>query len=213
MVVGATGLVGVHVVRALCARAEVSRVVVLARRTGDAPCAKVERHVVDFERLEEAPFAGVDDVYACLGTTMKQAGSREAFRKVDHDFTLAVAERARAAGATRLALVSSVGANAGSPSFYLRTKGETERELAALGFSTLVVARPSYLVGERREKRGGEALGIAVSRALAFAMVGGLRRYRSIDASRVAEAMVAAVLEGLPGKRTLEHDELVALSG
>ena len=110
LVVGATGLVGGHVARCLAARPEWARIVVLARRPADTASARVERRVVDFDALGPADVEGATCVFACLGTTIKKAGSEAAFRKVDHDYTVRVAELAKAAGAERFALVSSVGA-------------------------------------------------------------------------------------------------------
>ncbi len=211
LVVGATGLVGGRVVERLSAGGAHGRIVVLVRRPSGRILPKVEEKVVDFDRLVRADFDGVDDVFGCLGTTIKVAGSQEAFRKVDHGYTVKAAELAKAAGATRFALVSSVGADPESRNFYLRTKGETERDLEAIGFSSLVIARPSFLVGERRQERPGEKVGIAVSRTLSFAMVGALKKYRPIDAHVVANAMIAAVARGAPGTRVLLHDDLVEL--
>jgi uncharacterized protein YbjT (DUF2867 family) len=221
LVVGATGLVGGHVARELAnpprsgGPSEHDRIVVLVRRPSGgafAGTADVDEKVVDFDRLDRADFEGIDDVFACLGTTIKVAGTQEAFRKVDHDYTVKVAELAKAAGATRFALVSSVGADPGSRNFYLRTKGETERDVEAIGFPTLIVARPSVLVGTRRESRPGEKVGIAVGRAVSFAMIGGLAKYRPIEARVVARAMIAAIAAGTAGKRVLLHDELVELA-
>lgn len=216
LVVGATGLVGGHVVEELASprSAEHERIVVLVRRPsgrGFAGKVDVDEKLVDFDRLDRADFEGVDDVFACLGTTIKVAGTQEAFRKVDHDYTVKVAELAKAAGATRFALVSSVGADAASRNFYLRTKGETERDVEAIGFPTLVVARPSVLVGTRHESRPGEKIGIAVGRAVSFAMIGGLAKYRPIEARVVAKAMIAAIAQGAAGTRVLLHDDLVQL--
>lgn len=213
LVVGATGLVGGHVVERLSAGGAHGRIVVLVRRPSGRSLPKVEEKVVDFDRLDRADFEGVDDVFGCLGTTIKVAGSQEAFRKVDHGYTVTIAELAKAAGATRFALVSSVGADPESRNFYLRTKGETERDLEAIGFSSLVIARPSFLVGERRQERPGEKVGIAVSRAFTFAMVGALKKYRPIEARVVANAMVAAMSVGHEGRVVLLHDDLVKLAG
>jgi uncharacterized protein YbjT (DUF2867 family) len=214
LVAGATGLVGGHVVDRLIESADVGRVVVLVRRTtGKWSDTKVEERVVDYDALDRAAFEGVDDVYSCLGTTIKKAGSQDAFRKVDHDYTLAVANMAKAAGVTRFAVVSSVGANAKSSNFYLRVKGETDEALEKIGFANLVIARPSVLVGNREEHRPGEKVGIAVSKAFSFALVGGLKKFRPIEARRVAAAIIAAMATAEATKTTvLEHDALVTLS-
>lgn len=208
LVAGATGLVGGHVVERLVESADVDRVVVLVRKkAGKWPSAKVEDKVVDYDTLDPAAFAGVNEVYACLGTTIKKAGSQDAFRKVDHDYTLAVANAARAAGVERFAVVSSVGASARSSNFYLRVKGETDEAIEKIGFPSLVIARPSMLVGNREETRPGEKVGIAMGKAFSFVMVGGLKKYRPIEARRVANAMVAALPE-TKGTQILEYDAL-----
>lgn len=188
-----------------------TRVVVLVRRPSGLAQGKIEERVVDYDALDRAAFAGIDEVYACLGTTIKKAGSQDAFRKVDHDYTLAVANGAKAAGVSRFAVVSSVGASARSGTFYLRVKGETDDALGRIGFDGLVIARPSVLVGNREEHRPGEKVGIAVSKAFSFAMVGGLKKWRPIEARRVARAMVEATKD-VAGKRILEHEDLVKLS-
>lgn len=131
-----------------------------------------------------------DHVYICLGTTMKTAGSKNAFRKVDFEYCLAIAKRAREAGATTLNLVSSVGANAASKSFYLQTKGALENAITALGFPMVNIYRPSLLLGNRAEKRPIEALGILLFRAIEPLLVGSLRKYRGVDVELLATAMV-----------------------
>lgn len=210
VLVGATGLIGDHCLDLLLARPEYDRVTALVRRPIERRHDRLEAHVVDFEALDAsgAVFAA-RDVYCCLGTTMKIAGSQDRFRRVDHDYPVEIARRARAAGAERLGLVSAVGADVAARSFYLRVKGETERDVAALGYATLVVARPSFLLGERRERRPAEAVGIAASRALSFLFVGGLRPYRPIHARQVATALIAAVLEGSRGTVVLDHAGLI----
>ncbi|MBX3190549.1 MAG: NAD(P)H-binding protein [Labilithrix sp.] len=214
LVVGATGLVGGHVVDQLLARDD-RRVAVLVRRSLGKKSARLEEHVTDFDALVEsaeldASVGEVDDVFVCLGTTIKIAGSQERFRRVDHDYVVASARAARAAGAKRLALVSSVGADAGASTFYLRVKGETERDVRDLGFETLILARPSFLVGEREQERFGERAGIAVASAFGWAMIGGLGKYRPIEARRVAAAMIRAIDGGASGEAVLSYPELSA---
>ncbi len=209
LVVGATGLTGKQVVSLLLERPEWDRVVVLVRRPSGTTHAKLTEHIVDFDALTDAPFEGVTDVFACLGTTMKKAGSEEAFRKIDHEYTVDVATRAHRAGARRLGLVSSVGASTNASAFYFRVKGETERDVRALGWSTLVIVRPSMLRGEREEHRTGEKFGIVASSALAFAMVGPLKKYRPIDASAVTKKLVDLVEAKVEGEQVLEYEALV----
>lgn len=223
LVIGATGLVGGHLVARLLEDARWSRVIVLARRASGRAHGKLTEHIVDFEALANGAADPelarlteehrVQDHFSSLGTTIKMAGTQERFRRVDHDYTVAVARLAREAGAERMGFVSSVGAAEGSRNFYLRTKGETERDLGALGFPSLSIARPSALVGERSEARAGERVGIAVLGAVAPLMVGGLRAYRPIAARDVALALLEATAAGGAGTRVLTHAELVALRG
>ena len=147
---GATGLVGREILRGLVADPSVAAIHVLGRRTVEA-LPKVTSHLVDFRALPALP--RLDEAYLALGTTIKSAGSREAFRAVDFDANLAVAKAARSAGARRIGLVSAMGANARSRIFYSRVKGELEDALTALRFERIVIARPSMLAGDRESLR------------------------------------------------------------
>lgn len=192
LLAGATGLVGGEMLNALLADASVSVVHALTRRTLPVQHAKLHAHRVDFARLPALPPA--DEVYLALGTTLKVAGSQSAFRAVDLDANLAVAQRAAAAGARRVGLVSAVGANARSAVFYNRVKGELEAALKAMGWDALVIAQPSLLLGARHRLRQPPRLGerIATPFATLFAPVlpGA---YRPVQARAVALALVRAV--------------------
>jgi len=149
----------------------------------------VEREaLVDFDHLEAFASPPVDDFFCCLGTTLRQAGSREAFRDVDLGYPMAIARMALAAGATRCYFLSAMGANPASRAFYNRTKGELESEMARLPFRTVVALRPSLLAGERAEFRVGERMALTTMRGLSPFIPA---RYRPIDAMAVARAMLA----------------------
>lgn len=215
VVVGATGLVGGHLVDILAADPSVAGVLAPGRRVTDRwrSVDKVATPVVDFASLEasEDAFAG-NQVFLCLGTTMRKAGSREAFRRVDFDAVLASARAALAHGADQAFLVSSVGADPGARSFYLRVKGEVENALAALPFRAVHVFRPSVLTGDRGESRPGERLGIALGTLLSPLMVGATRRYRPIAARTVARAMArSAASPPAAGRHVHESEEIAAL--
>ena len=189
-VAGGTGLVGTRLVARLLARDDVDRVVAVVRRPPATGHAKLDARVVESfarDELDDALPKDLDDAYCALGTTMKKAGSRDAFRAVDHDAIVAFANAARAKGARRFLLVSSIGADPRSMTFYLRVKGETEDDVRAIGFDALHAMRPSFLAGERKDARAGERIGLAISGVLKPL----LGRYGPIDADLVARAMVA----------------------
>jgi uncharacterized protein YbjT (DUF2867 family) len=192
VVAGASGLVGREILQGLLADDSVAAVHSLGRRELVLKHPKLTQHRVDFKALPALP--RVDEAFVALGTTIKVAGSQEAFRAVDHDAVIAVAVAARQAGAKRLGVVSAMGANARSAVFYNRVKGETETALATLGFETLVIARPSVLAGDRQALgqplRSGEKIALNISRWLAPVIPD---NYRSIEASRVARALLVAV--------------------
>lgn len=142
--------------------------------------------------------ANCTEVFCCLGTTIRKAGSQEAFRRVDHDYPLALAQRAGTGGARQFLMVSALDANAGSSIFYSRVKGETERDIAAIGLPRHLFLQPSLLLGDRHEKRAGESVAIVASRLLLPLMLGPLRRYRPIDADDVAAVMVYAATHDMP---------------
>jgi len=206
LIVGATGLVGRAVLRLALADANIGRVVAPTRRALEVRHDKLVNPVVDFDALPAgAEWWRVDAVICTLGTTIKKAGSQAAFRKVDYEYPLAVARLARTAGVATYALVSSLGANAKSRTFYLRTKGETERDLAGVGFASLSVVRPSLIGGERDERRWGEALGLKLFAALAPLLP---RRYRIAPAERIAARLLASVISAQPGVRIVESEAI-----
>ena len=154
------------------------------------------------------------DAYVCaLGTTIKRAGSREAFLAVDRDLVLRLGAIARDLGARHAILVSSVGASAQSGNFYLRVKGETERELAELGFERVDFLRPGLLLGERSESRLGESIAKALTPLTNPLLRGALRRYRGIEAGAVAAAAVAVLGRDAPGRHVHENTALLELAG
>lgn len=213
LVAGATGLVGGHCLDRLLAEPAYTRVITLGRRPLDRADAKLEQRVVALDELGTAgfEFPRATDVFCCLGTTMKQAGSEAAFRQVDFTFVVSLASLALGAGAKQFLLVSSLGATPTSRIFYSRVKGETEAAVTALPFEGRQVFRPSILIGERREHRAGESIGAAVMRGTAFAMVGPLRKYRPIAAATVAEAMVRVALRSPRGINVYESDAIARL--
>ena len=218
LLAGASGLVGRRLLARLLADPGCSEVHALVRRplpaeARPAPDASVplREHLVDYDWLERGSvLPGADDLFVCLGTTLRAAGSQEAFRRIDFDAVLAVARLARRLGATRLGLVSAIGADPASRVFYNRVKGETEAALARLDYPSLVVLRPALLVGERDQFRPAERIGLLLARPLGRLLPA---RLRPVPAEAVARCLLDAVRRGEPGLRILESDRIQAFAG
>lgn len=189
ILIGATGLVGSHVLRLLLEDERYHSVKVLHRRTTGISHPKLEEHIIDFDQPEnwKSLITG-DHLFSALGTTIKKAGSKEAQFKIDYTYQFEVAKAASENDVDRYALVSSLGANSGSGSFYPRIKGELEESVQHLSFNNLLILRPSFLDGERNEFRLGERIGIAVANVLC--KLPGLKKYHPIQARTVAMAMI-----------------------
>jgi len=202
LVAGATGLVGQAILSLLLADSRYSAVHVVGRRAPDVQHPKL---VVNISAsLADWTCPAVDDVFIALGTTIRVAGSRAAFKAIDGDAVVAIASKAKAKGATRLAVVSAMGASAQSGVFYNQVKGEMEDAVSALGFETLVIARPSLLAGDRHALKQPERAVEKLS-LIAFTWFKPLipANYRAIDASSVAEAMVSTLHTAGAGKHVL----------
>lgn len=200
LVIGGTGLVGRAVLHHAAARHAVDEIVALVRRDpGPRHSAKVSYRVTDFDQLDTVADAfAVDAVISALGTTTRQTSDPVAYRHIEVGIPLEVAARARAAGATRHALVSSIGASPDAGSVYLRQKAELEESIEVLGWERAIVARPAFLRGSRPSMRPLEWLGATLGRLAP-------RQYRSIEADTVAAALVAAVLRGGPAIELLDN--------
>ena len=212
LLAGATGLVGRMLLPMLLASKHYRSVhVLLRRRPPDMKAsAKLKIHQVDFARLP-ARLPKVHDVFIALGTTIKAAGSEAAFRQVDSDFVVNTARAARAVGATRLAVVSSLGADAESRIFYNRVKGEMQVAIAQLGYESVVIAQPSMLLGDRaalgQPPRPGEIWAARLLGPLGWIVPKGVR---PIPARAVAFALLAAILDATPGVRVLKSGAMQA---
>ncbi|MCW5649089.1 MAG: NAD(P)H-binding protein [Ramlibacter sp.] len=207
MVAGATGLVGREILQGLLADDSVATVHSLGRRPLPLRHNKLTQHTVDFKALPALP--RVDEAFVALGTTIKVAGSQAAFRAVDFEAIVAVAQAARASGATKIGVVSAMGADPASTIFYNRVKGETEEALRGLGFASLIIARPSFLAGDRstlgQPLRSGEKLALRVSTWLKPLIPS---NYRSIDVRKVAAALLDGMRTARPGVRVILSGEL-----
>ena len=203
---GASGLVGGDLLQRLLVDGDFTKIVSASRRTSAVEHPKLVQAKVDFS--DPASFDGLaapDVAFSCLGTTIKKAGSREAFRAVDHDAVLTFARAARARGARVFVHVSSLGANARSRQFYAAVKGEIEAALGEVGFESLCALRPSILDGDRAESRPLERVGLVFARALGPV----LGKYRPTASLAVARAMITKAKEAAPGVHVVEADAIV----
>ncbi|WP_193074959.1 NAD-dependent dehydratase [Pseudomonas sp. FME51] len=205
LLVGASGLVGSHVLQRALADERISEVVAPSRRALDEH-PKLFAPLIDFEQLPaDAPWWQADAVICTLGTTMKLAGSREAFRRVDYDYPLAVAKLARQHGTPTYALNSAVGADATSRFFYNRVKGELERDLAGCGFTSVTHVRPGLISGPRQAFRAGERTGEWVLKALGPLLP---RNWRVNPADNIALALLEAAIAAQPGVHVIRSGAL-----
>jgi uncharacterized protein YbjT (DUF2867 family) len=203
LILGATGLVGAECVRQFAESSRFERVIALARRTLAVPSTRVESHVIDFERLDDAArHFRVSHVVCALGTTIKKAGTQERFRRVDYDYALAAARLGVREGARHFLLVSALGASAKSRIFYSRVKGELEDAIRALAYRSVTIVRPSLLLGERAEVRPGESIGKFFAGIVP-------RKWRPVHASAVAATVLRAAVEDQPGVRVIESREII----
>jgi uncharacterized protein YbjT (DUF2867 family) len=220
LLAGASGLVGRQVLAQLLAQAEGPRVLAPVRRALPEHSPRLVTVVSELAAADDAALterlglaeARIDAYVCCLGSTIRKAGSREAFLAVDRELVLRLATVARALGARQAIVVSSVGASAQSGNFYLRVKGETERALAEMGFERVDLLRPGLLLGDRDESRPGEAFARAITPFTNPLLRGPLRRYRGIAAGDVAAAAVALLGRDEPGRHAHENADLVALA-
>jgi len=207
IVAGSTGLIGRNVIEALSNKNQ--SVVALTRRSISNLPHNITELIIDFDAFEKhGSLPPCSNVFICLGTTIKTAGSKENFRKVDIDYCLSIAKKAKKSGAETLSLISSIGANSSSKNFYLKTKGQLEEAIQDLGFSTVNIFRPSFLVGERSEKRMAEKVAIKLAKIMDLFLIGSARKYRSVKAELLAKTMVSKI-DSKPGVNYFYFDDFL----
>lgn len=214
LIAGATGLVGSELLRILLDSSEYSRVIAVVRSPLHVTHANLEEHIIDFEEL--ADLSGlplVDDVFCCLGTTIKKAKTQEAMTRIDVDYPIALANLGKTLGAKQYFVISSMGADAKSGIFYSRIKGLMEITLKGIGFQVLGIFRPSLLLGKRNEFRLGEAAAAVFMPILSPLMIGHFQKYRGIQAREVAMAMYNVAQLGRNGVSIYLSDEIKKLAG
>ena len=204
LISGATGLVGSFLVKMLLEDGNYNKVKILVRKPIDLNHPALEQIIYDYEKPDFEKLKA-DDVFCCLGTTIKKAGSREAFTKVDYEYPLQIAQATKDSGAQNFSIVTAIGSNSKSKIFYNKVKGEVEEKLQEIPFQSLHIHRPSMLLGPRKEFRTGEEVGKVIARLLWFLFP---KRYRGIHASQVAGCMISKMKEAKPGLQIIESDKM-----
>ena len=207
IVAGSTGLVGKNVLKELSSKCD--KVVALTRSTTSDFPANVETLEIDFDTfLIDGKLPKCNHVFICLGTTIKKAGSQDNFKKVDLDYCVSIAKKAKEAGASTLILISSIGASSSSNNFYLKTKGELEEAIQELDFKVVNIFRPSFLVGQRSEKRFAEGIALKFAKIMDFFLIGSASKYRSVKVELLAKTMVSKI-DSKPGVNYFYFDDLL----
>lgn len=209
LVIGASGLVGRQCIYQLIEEKHYIKVIALLRTEVNIKHHKLEQVIVDFDRLDKfTDKINADDIYCCMGTTIKTAGSNENFRKVDFEYPLNTALLAHKNGASQFLLVSSMGADKDSSVFYTRVKGELEEALSKTGYKSVHIFRPSLLLGDRKEFRLGELIAKKIMSMISFGFIGYLSKYKPVKDIAVAKAMVKIGVEANEGIHIYESDQI-----
>ncbi|HBV88599.1 MAG TPA: oxidoreductase [Desulfosporosinus sp.] len=209
LLVGASGLVGGELLNCLLNGTEYSRVLIFVRKPTGLKHLKLEEHLIEFNNLPYyKEFFEVNDVFCCLGTTIKKAKSQAAFKKVDVEYPLELAKLAKEMKVEKFLVISSMGANPKSPVFYSRMKGLLEEELKMISIKSLHIFRPSLLLGDRKEFRIGESISAYLTKGISFIFIGPLKKYKPIDAKRVAKGMYKAAQSRSEGIFTYLSNEI-----
>ena len=212
LILGATGLVGSELLTLLLQDDQYTKVKAVVRTKADLDHPKLEWIIADFDNIAAlGDEITADHVYCCLGTTMKKAGSKEAFYKVDFHYPLEFAKHCQQKGASQFCLVSAMGANVKSRFFYSRVKGEAEVAVSSVPFNGINIFRPSLILGNRKEKRMGEKIAIILSGIISPFMLGPLRKYKPIQASDIALGMLKIAKQDLNGFYIFESDQITRI--
>jgi len=209
LIAGASGLVGSELLKLLIDSDAYKTIHVLSRRSLEVKSSKIVEHIVNFDELEKfEPDSQIDHIFCTVGTTIKKAKTKEKFRIVDYDYVLALGKKAKQWNSEKFLMISSLGANAKSAIFYNRIKGEIEIALKKLELSHLLIFRPSLLLGDRKEHRAGEKTAINVYKFMAPIFVGPIKKYKGIEAGKVAKAMIHTALNNNEPIKIIKSDEI-----
>lgn len=207
IIAGASGLIGKQLLYNLIEAGEYNTVIALVRKELPIASPKLKQVVVNFDDLAAVQhLLKADDVFCCLGTTIKKAGNQAEFKKVDYTYCCELAKETSRQGSQNFYLVSALGANAQSGIFYNKVKGETEEAIKQISFNSFYIFRPSLLLGDRKEFRLGERMAQLIMKPVSLLMLGGLKKYKPIEASVVAKAMYKAAQKNAKGVVVIEND-------
>ncbi|RYZ97618.1 MAG: NAD-dependent epimerase/dehydratase family protein [Sphingobacteriaceae bacterium] len=213
IIVGASGLIGSNLLQQLLQQPDYDEVLIMVRKGLQITHPKLKQAIVNFNALDKyAALITGHALFCCLGTTNHKTPDKAVYRKIDHDYPVQLAQLASQKGVEEFHLVSAVGANASSSQFYLKTKGETERDVKKTGVKALHIYQPSFLVGDRADARLGEKIAGAVLFVLDPLLIGGLKKFRSIKASTVARAMLNQSLINKDGIFVHPSDQIKELA-
>ena len=208
LLIGATGLIGKNCLKQLLLDPKVDTVEIWTRKELSASHPKLKQKLIDFSELSIQDPGKTDAILCCIGSTIKKSGSQEKFRQIDYQYVVELSIIAERANVQKLIIVSSVGANAKSRNFYLKTKGEMEEKVCKAMIPTIVFLRPSMLLGTREEFRFGELIGQKLMKVFGFLFVGKLKRYKAIDAETVTTAMIALTKENNESTIFIESEQI-----
>jgi len=207
LIIGSTGLVGSHLLNLLLDSNDYLKVITFVKRDQGIKHQKLTQHIIDFDKPETYKELVVgDDFFCTIGTTIKKAGNKDAFRKVDFEYPRQFAAFALQNKVKQFLIISSLGADANSGNFYLKTKGEIQDFLKDCKFESVAVLQPSLLLGDRKEFRLGEKIGAFFMKILSFMFLGNLKKYKAIEAKTVAKAMLTIAQKNNSGFKIYESD-------
>lgn len=214
LIAGSTGLIGNELLQFLLNAKEYDKVTAIVRRPLEIKHPKLDEKIVDFDKLEEYKDSfAVDDVFCCLGTTIKKAKTKEAMWKIDVDYPVAIAKLASSQGAKKFLLVSSMNADPNSPIFYSKMKGKLEEAIIQIPYESTSIFRPSLLLGNRQEYRLGERVAAAIFTKVPFLFAGPLKKYKAIEGKTVASAMYRTAQGNKPEVTIYPSEQIQEIGG
>ena len=209
LIIGSTGLIGSHLLDLLLESQEYEKVITFVKRDSGIQHPKLKQHIIDFDKPDTYKELVVgDDFFCSIGTTIKKAGSQDAFRKVDFEYPKQFASLAQQNKVKQFLIITSLGADANSSNFYLKTKGEIQDFLKNCAFESISILQPSLLLGNRTEFRLGEKMGVYFMKLFSFLFIGNLKKYKAIQSEAVAKAMFIIAQKNYKGFQIIESDSI-----